>query len=65
VSESDHAGISGICLRKAGPADGLLVEHLTRRIWTGRVSEESTVFRETPDFVAAQLEKGGGAILLR
>lgn len=41
-----------------------MIEALTRRIWTGRVSEESTVFSETPDSVSAQLEKGGGAVLL-
>ncbi|WP_139068936.1 MULTISPECIES: GNAT family N-acetyltransferase [unclassified Hyphomonas] len=64
MSEPETIGMSGIRLRRAGPADGTLVEHLTRRIWTGRVSEESTVFRETPAYVAAQLEKGGGAILL-
>ncbi len=49
----------------ATPADGFLVEALTRRIWTGRVSAESTVFRETPESVAAQIAKGGGAILMR
>lgn len=51
-------------VRPASPMDAQLVEHLTRRIWTGRVSEESTVFAETPDSVAAQLRKGGGAVLL-
>ena len=58
------ADLSGIRIREARPEDGVLVEALTRRIWTGRVSEESTVFSETPDSVAAQLEKGGGAVLL-
>ncbi|KCZ53051.1 GNAT family N-acetyltransferase [Hyphomonas pacifica] len=53
-----------IAIRRACPADGFLIEALTRRIWTGRVSAESTVFSETPDSVAAQLEKGGGVILL-
>lgn len=53
-----------IAIRRASPADGVLVEGLTRRIWTGQVSSESTVFRETPESVAAQLQKGGGAILL-
>ncbi len=52
-----------IAIRRASPADGGLVEGLTRRIWTGRVSPESTVFGETPDSVAAQLGKGGGSIL--
>ena len=53
-----------IAIRRAAPADGVLVEGLTRRIWTGRVSPVSTVFRETPETVAVQLSKGGGAILL-
>jgi ribosomal protein S18 acetylase RimI-like enzyme len=52
-----------IAIRRASPADGFLVEGLTRRIWTGRVSSESTVFRETPESVAAQLTKGGGVVL--
>nr|WP_321490814.1 GNAT family N-acetyltransferase [uncultured Hyphomonas sp.] len=64
MNKPDALSESGIALRKAGPADCVLVEALTRRIWTGRVSQESTVFTETPDYVAAQLEKGGGAILL-
>ncbi len=50
-------------IRRASPADGFLIEALTRRIWTGRVSAESTVFRETPESVAAQLTKGGGVVL--
>ncbi|MBD3770750.1 MAG: GNAT family N-acetyltransferase [Rhodobacterales bacterium] len=53
-----------IAIRRASPADGFLVEGLTRRIWAGRVSPESTVFSETPETVAAQLTKGGGAVLL-
>ena len=51
-------------IRRAIPADGFLVEALTRRIWTGRVSSESTVFTETAESVAAQLTKGGGVILM-
>jgi len=51
-------------IRRATPADGFLVEALTRRIWTGRVSPESTVFRETPESVAAQLSSGGGVLLM-
>ncbi len=64
MSDSEFAANSGIRIRKAAPEDGALVEHLTRRIWTGRVSAESTVFTETPESVAAQLRTGGGAILL-
>jgi GNAT superfamily N-acetyltransferase len=52
-----------IAIRRAAPSDGFLVEGLTRRIWTGRVSSESTVFRETPETVAAQITKGGAVIL--
>lgn len=52
-----------IAIRRATPSDGFLVEALTRRIWTGRVSAESTVFRETPETVAAQIAKGGAVIL--
>lgn len=53
-----------IAIRRATPSDGFLVEALTRRIWTGRVSAESTVFSETPETVAAQIAKGGAVILL-
>lgn len=63
MSDPAASGLSGISLRRAGLADSALMEELTRRIWTGRVSPESTVFTETPESVAAQLEKGGGAIL--
>lgn len=52
-----------IAIRRATPSDGFLVEGLTRRIWTGRVSAESTVFGETPETVAAQIAKGGAVIL--
>lgn len=52
-----------LAVRHATVADGFLIEALTRRIWTGRVSAESTVFRETPESVSAQLAKGGGVIL--
>lgn len=52
-----------IAIRRATPSDGFLVEALTRRIWTGRVSAESTVFQETPETVAAQISKGGAVIL--
>jgi hypothetical protein len=50
-------------VRRVSAEDGVEVEALTRRIWTGRVSPESTVFRETPETVAVQLAKGGGVIL--
>lgn len=52
-----------IAIRRATPSDGFLVEALTRQIWTGRVSAESTVFSETPETVAAQIRKGGAVIL--
>lgn len=50
-------------VRRASAADGFLIEALTRRIWTGRVSSESTVFRETPESVSAQIAHGGGVLL--
>lgn len=50
-------------IRRATPADGFLIEALTRRIWTGRVGPDSTVFRETPETVAAQIGKGGAVVL--
>jgi len=50
-------------VRRASAADGFLIEALTRRIWTGRVSSESTVFRETPESVSAQIANGGGVLL--
>lgn len=40
-----------------------MIHELTQAIWTGRVSPESTVFRETAEVVASQIAKGGGAIL--
>lgn len=52
-----------IAIRRAAPSDGFLVEGLTRRIWTGRVLAESTVFREAPETNAAQITKGGAVIL--
>ena len=52
-----------IAVRSACAADGILIEALTRRIWTVRVSPEPTVFRETPASVSAQLASGGGVLL--
>lgn len=52
-----------IAIRRATPSDGFLVEALTRRIWTGRVAPDSTVFRETAESVSAQISKGGAVIL--
>lgn len=54
--------IESVVFRRAVPADSELVHRLTREIWTGRVSPESTVFRETPETVAAQISRGGGVI---
>ena len=56
--------MNAIAIRRASLADGVLIEGLTRAIWTGRVSPESTVFRETPGSVSAQLAKGGGVVLM-
>jgi GNAT superfamily N-acetyltransferase len=52
-----------IAIRRAAPSDGFLVEGLTRRIRTGRVSAEFTVFREAPETDAAQITRGGAVIL--
>ncbi len=50
-------------IRSASLADGFLIHELTQAIWSGRVSPESTVFRETPETVSAQIAKGGAVIL--
>ncbi len=50
-------------LVEVGPDRAAEVEQITRRIWTGQVSENSTVFRETPETVAAQIAKGGAVLV--
>lgn len=50
-------------IRSASLADGLLIHELTQTIWTGRVSAESTVFRDTAETVSAQISKGGAVLL--
>lgn len=54
---------SRLAIRDACLADGLLIHEMTQKIWTGRVSPESTVFRETGETVRAQIEKGGAVLL--
>ena len=52
-----------LTIRAATPADGFLMEALTRKIWTPRVAPPSTVYGETGDTVTAQIEQGGGIVL--
>lgn len=52
-----------LTIRSASLADGFLIHELTQAIWSGRVSPESTVFRETPETVTMQIAKGGAVIL--
>ena len=42
-----------------------MIEALTREIWLPRVTPPSTVYAETGETVAAQLQKGGGVVLER
>lgn len=53
-----------ITIRTAKPADGFLIEAITREIWTLRVAPPSTVYAETATSVTRQLEKGGGVVVL-
>lgn len=47
-----------------GPEHASAVHAVTRAIWTGRVSKTSTVFKETPKTVAAQIKSGGAVLVL-
>ncbi len=47
-----------------GPEHAGAVHAVTRVIWTGRVGKTSTVFRETPKTVAAQIRSGGAVLVL-
>lgn len=47
-----------------GPEHSAAVHAITRAIWTGRVSKTSTVFKETPKTVAAQIKAGGAVLVL-
>lgn len=53
-----------LTIRQANPADGFLIEALTRQIWLPRVAPPSTVYAETADTVAAQIANGGGVVLM-
>ncbi len=48
----------------ATPADGFLIEAITRAIWTPRVAPPSTVYSETAESVTRQLKAGGGVVVL-
>lgn len=56
--------LPNITIRTASPADGFLIEAITREIWTPRVAPPSTVYAETAESVTRQLEKGGGLVVL-
>lgn len=47
-----------------GPEHSHAVHSITRAIWTGRVGKNSTVFKETPKTVAAQIKSGGAVLVL-
>lgn len=47
-----------------GPEGAHAIHSVTRAIWTGRVHKSSTVFRETPKTVAAQIKAGGAVLVL-
>lgn len=55
---------SPFVLKPAGPEDAAVIQAVTLEIWRPRVSAQSTVFRETPDTVAAQLARGGGVLAI-
>nr|WP_314629699.1 GNAT family N-acetyltransferase [uncultured Noviherbaspirillum sp.] len=53
-----------VLLQDAGLADAALIARLTRDAWSGRVAAGSTGHRESAERVAADLQAGGGFILL-
>lgn len=50
-------------LRAATPEDAALIGRLTREAWTGRVSANSSAYRESDADIAQQITEGGGFIL--
>jgi GNAT superfamily N-acetyltransferase len=50
-------------VRAAAPEDAALVLRITLKAWQGKVHPSSSVFRETANEVAQQLDEGGGYIL--
>ena len=53
-----------VLLQDAGLADAALIAQLTRDAWSGRVAAGSTGHRESAERAAADLQAGGGFILL-
>ncbi len=53
-----------VLLQDASLADAALIARLTRDAWSGRVAPGSTGHRENEERVAADLQAGGGFILL-
>jgi ribosomal protein S18 acetylase RimI-like enzyme len=53
-----------VLLQDASLADAALIARLTRDAWRGRVAPGSTGHREDAERVAADLQAGGGFILL-
>lgn len=50
-------------LRPAGPGDAELMHRVSLQAWTGRVAANSSLYRETVDYVASVLRAGGGFLL--
>lgn len=53
-----------LLLQEAGLADAALIAQMTRQAWNGRVAPGSTGHSESEERVAADLQSGGGMILL-
>ena len=53
-----------LLLQEAALADAALIARMTRQAWDGRVAPGSTGHHETEERVAADLQAGGGMILL-
>jgi ribosomal protein S18 acetylase RimI-like enzyme len=53
-----------VLLQEATLADAALIAQMTRQAWSGRVAPGSTGHRESVERAAADLQAGGGFILL-
>jgi ribosomal protein S18 acetylase RimI-like enzyme len=53
-----------VLLQEATLADAALIAQMTRQAWSGRVAPGSTGHRESEERAAADLQAGGGFILL-
>ena len=52
-----------IVLRPAYPGDAELMHRVSLQAWTGRVAANSSLYRETIEYVAGLLSAGGGFLL--